>query len=319
MCSVLPLEGENLSYVRLKLSSQIKRKSLIDTDSCANALPESLFNDLNLTNPKSLTVKKPFFNSVRMASGQRIPVDNQAKISIQIGPHYFQNSFSILPTMNSVILGNPFFKKQSLTIDPKNILLQLPDLTVQLNQILPEKGEKRYYTKKLPKIPLILNKKVQIAPQSQVLLECSLAKISDHYQSCTGQVIPSDRLEDKCSIALTSSLRKIDDSGKVFVSAINLSNNQITLNNQTEKAHFGTVNEAQADKLIEIDPQLISLAKMRNPNDFEGELNQLIQDFHFKKIDTPTGRPPPDYSKLSFPNPETCYDFYNLTSLRREI
>ena len=30
---------------------------------------------------------------------------------------------------------------------------------------------------------------------------------------------------------------------------------------------------------------------MRNENDYEGELNQLIQDFHFKKLDTPTGRP----------------------------
>ena len=216
MCAVLPLEGENLSYVRLKFSSQIKRRALIDTGSCANALPESLFNDINLTNSKSSTLEKPFLNSVRMASGQRVPVDNQAKISFQIGPHYFQDSFLILPTMNSVILGNPFFKKHNITIDPRNNLLQLPDLTVQLNQILPEKGKKRY-TKKLPKIPLILTKKVQIAPQSQVLLECSLAKLSDQYQTCTGLVIPSDRLEDKCSIALTSSLSKIDDTGKVFV------------------------------------------------------------------------------------------------------
>ena len=59
MCAVLPLEGENLSYVRLKFSSQIKRRALIDTGSCANALPESLFNDINLTNPKSLTLEKP--------------------------------------------------------------------------------------------------------------------------------------------------------------------------------------------------------------------------------------------------------------------
>ena len=65
--------------------------------------------------------------------------------------------------MNSVIFGNPFFKKQNFTIHPKNNLLQLPDLTVQLNQILPEKGKKRY-TKKTLKIPLILTKKVQIAP-----------------------------------------------------------------------------------------------------------------------------------------------------------
>ena len=95
----------------------------MDTSSCANALPASLFNDINLTNPKSFTLEKPFFNSVRMASGQRFPADKQAKISFQIGPHCFQDSFSILPTMNSVILGNPFFKKHNITIDPKNNLL----------------------------------------------------------------------------------------------------------------------------------------------------------------------------------------------------
>ena len=246
-------------------------------------------------------------------------MDKQAKNSFQIGPHHFQDSFLILPTMNSVILGNRFFKKHEITIDPKNNLLQLPDLTVPLNQNLPEKGKQRYYTEKLPKTSFILTKKIQIAPQSQLLLECSLAKLSDQYQSCTGLVNPSDRLEDKCSIALTSSLSIIDDTGKVFVSAINLSDNEITLNNQTEIAYFEILNEAQADNLIEIDPQLISFAKMRNPDDFEGELNQLIQDFQFKKIDTPTGRPHPDYSKLWFPTPETCNDFSNLTLLQREI
>ena len=179
MCAVLPLEGENLSYVRLIFPNQIKRRALIDTGSCANAVPDSLFNDLDVTNPKSLILEKPFFTSVRMASGHRRPVDKQAKISFQIGSHFFQDSFLILPTMNSFILGNPFFKKYNITIDPNNNLLQLPDLTVQLNQILPEKGKKRYYTKNSPKILLILTKKIQIAPQSQVLLECSLAKLSD--------------------------------------------------------------------------------------------------------------------------------------------
>ena len=48
---------------------------------------------------------------------------------------------------------------------------------------------------------------------------------------------------------------------------------------------------------------------MRNLDDFEGKLNQLVQDFLFKETDTPTGRPPADYSKLWFPNPETCKDF----------
>ena len=120
-----------------------------------------------------------------------------------------------------------------------------------------------------------------MAPQSQVHLECSLAKLSDQYQSCTGLVFPSDRLEVKCSIALTSSLSKIDDTGKVFVSAINVSDNQITLINQTEIALFEILNETQADNLIATETQLISLAKIRNPDDVEGELNRLFQDFHF--------------------------------------
>ena len=173
---------------------------------------------------------------------------------------------------------------------------------------MPEKSKKKRYTKNLPKIPLILTKKVRISPQSQVLLECSLSKFSDRYKICTALVNPGDRLEDKSSIAVTSSLSKIDDKGKVFVSAINLSDNQITLYNQTEIAHIEILNEAQADNLIEIDPQLISLAKMRSLDDFGGELNQLIQDFHFQKIDTRTGRRPQDYSKLWFPTPETCND-----------
>ena len=61
MCAVLPLEGENLSYVRLKFSYQTKRRALIDTGSCANALPKSFFNDLNLINPKSSTSENGFF------------------------------------------------------------------------------------------------------------------------------------------------------------------------------------------------------------------------------------------------------------------
>ena len=151
-------------------------------------------------------------------------------------------------------------------------MLQLPNLAVQLNQILPEEGKKRY-TKNLPKIFFDLDQKIQKTPQSLVLLECSLANFSEQYQSSTGLGIHSDHLEDECSVAPTSSLSKIDDEGKAFISAINLSDNPITLKNQTEIAHFARLNEAQVDTLIEIDPQLISLARMRNPDNYEGELN----------------------------------------------
>ena len=43
MCAVLPLEGENLSYVRLKFSNQIKGRYLTGTGSYANTLPQYLW------------------------------------------------------------------------------------------------------------------------------------------------------------------------------------------------------------------------------------------------------------------------------------
>ena len=171
----------------------------------------------------------------------------------------------------------------------------------------------------MPKIPLLLTRKVYIPPQTQTLLDCYFDDNYKSYKNCTGLVIPSDRLEDKSGIVLTPSLSTIENNGKVVISAINFSDNPITLNNKTEIANFEILNEAEADDLLAIDPKLISLAKLRNPDDFEGELNQLIQDFHFQKIDTPTGRPPPDYSKLWFPTPETCTDFSTLTPLQRDI
>ena len=79
------------------------------------------------------------------------------------------------------------------------------------------------------------------------------------------------------------------------------------------------MSESQADYLLEIDPQLLAIAKMRKPDDFENELNQLIQDIHFQKFDFDNGRPPPDYSKLWFPTPETCTDLSKLSPLQREF
>ena len=79
MCAILPLEGENLSYVRLKFSSLTKRRALIDTGSCANALPQNLFDELEKQNPNGIILETPSFTSVRMASGQKIVIDKQEK------------------------------------------------------------------------------------------------------------------------------------------------------------------------------------------------------------------------------------------------
>ena len=60
--------------------------------------------------------------------------------------------------MKSVVLWNFCSKKHNITYDPKKNLLQLPELTGQLNQILTEKG-KKIYTKKKKESSCALDKK----------------------------------------------------------------------------------------------------------------------------------------------------------------
>ena len=217
--------------------------------------------------------------------------------------------------MNSGSRRSFFFKRHNFIIDPKNGWLQLPGLTVQLNQILPEKTNKKTLHEKNTEKAFVLTNKVPIAHQSQVLLPCSLKKVSDEFRSCVGLVTLIGHLEDKCSFALTSSFSKIDDNVKVFVSTEDISDNQFALNIHTEVTLFKFLKDAQVDNLVEIDNQFISVAEICNPDEIESELNQLPQKFTFQKIDTPTSCPNPDYSKLWFVTPQTCNDFFNLTRL----
>ena len=185
--------------------------------------------------------------------------------------------------MKSDILENTCFKINSIAIDLRNNLLQLLDFMVQTFQILPEKGEKQY-TEKSAEAPLTFAKKVRFAPQSQVLLGHSLEKFTDQYQSCTGLVTPSAHLEDKCSTSRTSTVYKNDQNGKLFSSILDVSGNQFTLKNQTDIAHFEILYEVQAVNLYGTDLQLTSIAKTCNPDEFEGQLNQMMQDLILENL-----------------------------------
>ena len=89
----------------------------------------------------------------------------------------------------------------------------------------------------------------------------------------------------------------------------------ITISNRTDVGRFSILSTEQADQLIQIDPQLITLAKSRNQDDYFAELNQLIQDFNQHKPGQ-TRRPPTEYNKLWFPTRETCEDPSNLPLLQ---
>ena len=140
-------------------------------------------DELQKLNAK-IEFREPAFRNVKLASGKPVPVTQSIRIKFFIANHEFTDDFMVLPTMNSVIIGNPFFKKNSICICPSNNLLKLPDMTVQLNEIRP-KNQKPMMLKKLKKIPLFLSKKHVIPPYSHQILECSLSENSESFKECS--------------------------------------------------------------------------------------------------------------------------------------
>ena len=215
-----------------------------------------------------------------------------------------------------VILGNSFFIKHGITISPKRGTIQFPDLTVQINEIKPVDEKRRTFRHK--KISIYTNKKQTIQPYQQTILECSLHKDAQNCENQSGVVIPNEILEKATEIALTSSLSTIDKNNVLFISALNITEHPITINGQTEVGKFSILSTEQAEKLTQIDPHLMALAKSRNKEDIFGELNQLIQA-DSNPNSAQNSRPELDYNKFWFPTPETCDDPSNLPQLQQEI
>ena len=107
--------------------------------------------------------------------------------------------------MNTIILGNPFFKKNFIDIGPAYNFLKLHEMTIQLNEIK-TKDKKRQTSKKLKKIPILLSNKHELQPNSHQLLECYLDKSFPNLENCSGVIIPCTQFENETEIALTSSL-----------------------------------------------------------------------------------------------------------------
>ena len=105
-----------------------------------------LLENLQKQNAK-LEFFEPSFKNVKLASVSPVSVSHAVRIHFEIAKHKFSDDFIVLPTMNTVVIGNPFLKKNSIWICPSNNLLKLPDITVQLNEIKP-KNQKSTFLKK---------------------------------------------------------------------------------------------------------------------------------------------------------------------------
>ena len=209
------MNGLTLSYVKLRFSTQISFKALIDTVACAKVIPKRTFHELrqNRDIEKLLHIENTTLSTVKMASGQLVSTDTEVSVPFRLGNQCFNEKFLVLKSANSLILGNPFFKKHNIQICPKNNLLQFPDMMIQVNSIKETEHENKK-TKKLTKIPVLLSKKYILKPGKSTVLECQLQR-DENLENVTGVAVPNESLEESTQTSFTSSLSTISSEKKI--------------------------------------------------------------------------------------------------------
>ena len=150
------------------------------------------------------------------------------------------------------------------------------------------------------------------------MIQCTIANDTNDLESVSGVVTPNETLEQELDIAFTSSLSTVGKGNVIMISALNITDHDITIQLRTEVGIFSVLTPEQAEKLIQIDPQLIALARLKNPDATIAEINQLIEDETRRGKSQPS-RPPPEYHKLWFPTPETCEEPETFTPQQRQI
>ena len=312
---VILLEGENLMYTPLKFENELRRRALIDTGACANAMPVDFYKKLKEESPISISeLQQASFLNVKVASGRTVKVLAQVDVKFKVNDHNFQDSFLILPSMNSIVLGNPFFKKYNTEISPGENLLKLPEMTYQLNEIrIPKEGRR-----KIPKSRYLvfMYQKTTVKPQNQETLYTKI-EFSKNLEGHTGMIIPLEEYENSTELKLSSSVVTVGKDNMVSILALNLNDHSITFPKKKQVAVLQFLSPQEEKKLIEIGPELLALDKMKN-GDILNQINQLLQVRNNRSSRQPK-RPSPEYEKIWFPTPETCQNPENLPPLQRKI
>ena len=163
--------------MKIRFAPSLQRRVLIDTGACANVISKRTFDEIK--NEKTLfapyKTAKSSLKQVRMAGGQLVSIETEVTIEFHMADMNFSETFRVLNSANSTILGNPFFKKHHIHVCSKYNLLNFPDLTLQINEIKLVNAPRR--TNRVKKFPLVLTKKQIIAPHQTVIIECQLQDI----------------------------------------------------------------------------------------------------------------------------------------------
>ena len=244
-------------------------------------------SEIILKQPRRVVKRKKF--GVYTQKKQILQPNQQAVLECKL-----YDKLESLIDLCGVINSNEIFEKDS------EIILKQPRRVVKRKKI-------GVYTQKMQ----------ILQPNQQAVLECKLYDKLESLTDLCGVIIPNEIFEKDSEIILTSSLGKVAKNNILYIYVLNLTDHPIIINKGEEIAKFSFLTSDKAEKLLEVDPQLINVAKMSE--NYFTEINQLIQVTDTPKRKAQPAKPAPEYGNLWFPTPETCLDPTNLSPLQREM
>ena len=149
LISIVPLLGRTLFYVKVKFIEELDGRALIDTEACANVISREFYKGLINTKINSKTEKEtPDLDKVKMANGNIVKIDKAIKVTFKLGTQTFTEDFLVLIVTTPVILGNPLFVKNKVSICPRQSYIKFPDQTLQTNETKREEQPRRVVKRK---------------------------------------------------------------------------------------------------------------------------------------------------------------------------
>ena len=195
-----------------------------------------------------------------MANGNIVKIDKAIKVTFKLGTQTFTEDFLVLIVTTPVVLGNPFVVKHKVNICPGQSYNKFPDQTLQIKEIKPEKQPRRVVKRK--KFGVYKQKKQVLQSNEQAVLECKLQDKLKSFTDLCGIIIPNEIFEKDSEIILTSCLSKVAVYNILYIYVLNITEHPVTINKGEEIAKFSFLTSDQAEKLLEVDPQIINVAKM---------------------------------------------------------
>ena len=231
-----------------------------------------------------------------MVDGKKVRVKGKVLIELNVGWNTYSEEFLVLDQMGTAILGNPFFIKNQIVIDPSKKLLYFPDVTLSLNSIGNQENSRQQV--------LITVSKTTLKPNYQDIVEVSILKPDIAFNNAIGIIEPSSLFEKKSSLCVTSSINKLRSHRRAIIGFLNLNPFTVTISPRTRIAKFIFLTPNQAKYIHPTEPSIIS---------------SITENKIFNENSRTSSRTWIPTDNFWFPTPENCHENSKLTGVWKII